>query len=267
MRAPFFYTSPNTARINLSVDIPAEAIKFEKVKGKQHSAVNVLGIAYLPDGTIGARFSDTVNLDFDGKKEVEEFQKRPFHYENQFEVASGQYNLKVVFNSGSQSFGKLEQQLVVDPYDGKQFSLSGLALTNEAHRVSDAPLGMDALLLDDRKPLVVSGVQIVPSATNHFKKTDNAGVYLEIYAPSLLGANPPQVGLELKILDSKTKEQKASIPPESVASMVQPGSPLIPIALRLPIAALTPGTYQVDVRAMDTAGNSTKVRSADFELE
>ena len=267
MRAPFFYTSPNTARINLSVDIPAEAIRFEKVKGKQHSAVNVLGIAYLPDGTIGARFSDTVNLDFDGKKDVEEFLKRPFHYENQFEVASGQYNLKVVFNSGSQSFGKLELPLAVDPYDGKQFSLSGLALTNEVHRVSDAPLGMDALLLDDRKPLVVSGVQIVPSATNHFKKTDNTGVYLEIYAPLLVGANPPQVGLELKILDPKTKEQKASIPLQSVASMVQPGSPLIAIALKLPITTLTPGLYQVDVRAMDTAGNSTKVRSADFELE
>ena len=83
-------------------------LKFEKVKGKQHSSVNVLGIAYKPDGTIAARFSDTVDLDFDGKKEVEEFQKQPFHYENQFDVASGQYTLKVVFSSGNESFGKLQ---------------------------------------------------------------------------------------------------------------------------------------------------------------
>jgi len=268
MRAPFFYTSPNTARIDLVVDIPADAIKFEKVKGKQHSALNVLGIAYKPDGTVGARFSDTVNLDFDGKKEVEEFQKWPFHYENQFEVASGQYNLKVVFNSGSQSFGKLQMPVVIDPYDGKQFSLSGLALTNEAHRVADSPpTGMDGLLLDDKKPLVASGMQIVPSATNHFKKTDTAGVYLEIYAPLLVGPTPPMIGLELRVVDPKTKEQKSTTGLINMASAMQPGSPLIPIALRLPIASLSPGSYQVELKAQDSAGNATNVRSADFEVE
>jgi VWFA-related protein len=267
MRAPFFYTSPNTARINLAIDIPSQAIAFEKVKGKQHSAVNVLGIAYKPDGAIAARFSDTVNLDLDGKKEVEEFRQQPFHYENQFEVASGQYNLKVVFNSGSQSFGKMEVPLVIDPYDGKQFSLSALALSNDLHRVSDDLSGIDAELLEDKKPLVVQGMQIVPSATNHFKKTDNTAIYAEIYAPLLVGANPPQVGLSLTIVDSKTKEQKMAVGVKSLASAIQPGSPLIPIGLKLPITSLTPGSYQVELQALDSAGNSTKVRSADFEVE
>src|SRR5579863_5783749 len=106
MQAPFFYTSPNTAQVHLAVEIPSAAFKFEKVKGKQHAALNILGIAYKPDASIAARFSDTVNLDFEGKKEVEEFQKQPFHYENQFGVASGDYKLRVAFSSGSESFGK-----------------------------------------------------------------------------------------------------------------------------------------------------------------
>jgi hypothetical protein len=42
---------------------------------------------------------------------------------------------------------------------------------------------------------------------------------------------------------------------------------LIPIALRLPVATLAPGSYQVELKAMDSAGNSTNVRSADFEVE
>jgi hypothetical protein len=98
VEAPFFYTSPNTARVDLAMDIPSAAMKFEKVKGKQHSAVNILGIAYRSDGSIAARFSDTVNLDFEDKKELQDFQKQPFHYENQFDLASGQYNLRVVFS-------------------------------------------------------------------------------------------------------------------------------------------------------------------------
>ena len=108
MQAPFFYTSPNTAQVHLAVEIPSAALKFEKVKGKQHAAINILGIAYKPDASIAARFSDTVNVDFDDKKQIEEFQKQPFRYENQFGIASGEYKLKVVFSSGNESFGKLE---------------------------------------------------------------------------------------------------------------------------------------------------------------
>ena len=53
----------------------------------------------------------------------------------------------------------------------------------------------------------------------------------------------------------------------SMASETPPGSPVVPVGLKLPIASLTPGSYQVELRAQDSAGNSTKVRSVDFEVE
>jgi len=264
MQAPFFYTSPNTARVNLAIGIPSNALKFEKVKGKQHSSVNVLGIAYKPDGTIAARFSDTVDLDFDGKKEMEEFQKQPFHYENQFDVSSGQYNLKVVFSSGSESFGKLQLPLVIDPYDGKQFSMSGVALSNEMQRVSDQSTGLDSQLLADRTPLVVQGIQIVPSDSNRFKKTDNAAIYAEVYAPLLAGPNPPQVGVEVIVMDRKTGEKKVDV---ATRPANQAGSSVVPVGLKLPVDSLAPGSYRVELRALDSVGNSAKPRTADFEVE
>ena len=55
---------------------------------------------------VGARFSDTVKLDYDKKDEVAEFAEKPYHYENQFEISPGKYDLKVVFNSGGSNFGK-----------------------------------------------------------------------------------------------------------------------------------------------------------------
>jgi hypothetical protein len=64
-------------------------MKFEKQKGKMHAEMNVLGIAYKEDGSVAARFSDTVKREFEDKKQVEAFEKEPFHYENQFDVASG----------------------------------------------------------------------------------------------------------------------------------------------------------------------------------
>src|ERR1022692_1517521 len=265
MQAPFFYTSPNTAQVHLAVDISSAALKFEKVKGKQHAAVNILGIAYKPDGSIAARFSDTANVDLDGKKEVEEFQKEPFHYENQFDIASGEYKLRVVFSCGNESFGKLETPLLIDPYGGKEFSISGLALSNNIHRASDVATGLDSQLLEDRTPLLVQGMQISPSASNHFKKTDVAGLYAQIYEPLLKGPSPPGVAFELKVVERTSGQEKFSV--RDRIPQGKTGDPVIPLGLQIPVTKLDPGSYRVELRAGDSVGNNSKTRTADFELE
>jgi VWFA-related protein len=265
MQAPFFFTSPNTAQIHLAVEIPSSALKFEKVKGKQHAALNILGIAYKPDNSIAARFSDTVNLDLDGKKELEEFQKQPFHYENQFGIASGEYKMKVVFSSGNENFGKLETPLVIDSYRDQEFSISGVALSNSIRRASDLSTDLDSQLLEDRTPLLVQGMQISPSASNHFKKTDTAAVYAEVYEPLLRQPNPPQVAFELNVVERKTGQRKVHIGDR--APKGNEGNPVIPLGLKLPVASLEPGSYRLELRALDTAGNISKTRSTDFEVE
>ena len=266
MRAPFFYTSPNAARVDLAIEIPSESLKFEKVKGKLHSEVNVLGIAYKLDGAIAARFSDTVKLDLENQKELAAFKQKPLHYENQFDVASGQYNFKVVFSSGGESFGKLEQPLVVEPNDGNQFGLSGLALSKEVHKVSELETALDAELLEGRSPLVALGLQFTPTGANRFKTTDSATMYLEIYEPLLVGGNPPKVAVQLRLVDRKTGDQKVDSGVVEVANFIHAGNPVIPVGLRLPVASLAVGSYRAELTALDSAGKSV-VRSADFEIE
>jgi hypothetical protein len=265
MQAPFFYTAANTAKIHLALEIPSSALKFEKVKGKQHAGLNILGIAYKPDNSIAARFSDTVNLDFDGKKEAEEFQKQPFHYENQFGIACGEYKLKVVFSSGNESFGKLESPLVIDPYKDQQFSMSAVALSNSVRRAADMTTDLDSQLLQDKTPLLVQGLQISPSASNHFKKTDSAAIYAEVYEPLLKNATPPDVGYEVTIVELKSGQQKFHVGGRTQKGNA--GNPVIPVGLKLPVASLDPGSYRLDLRAVDSVGNASKTRSTEFEVE
>jgi hypothetical protein len=249
------------------MEIPTSAVKFEKVKGKQHADINLLGIAYKPDGSVAGRFSDSVALDFDGKKEAEDFTRHPMHYENQFELACGQYSLKVAFNSGGQSFGKLEVPLVIDTYKQNQFSISGLALSSEQHPLSDMATGLDAQLLADRTPLVVHGLQMVPSGTNLFTTKDSAVVYFEVYDPLLVGPNPPKINLVYSVLDRKSGERKIDTSITNTASAVQAGSPVVPMGLKIPVGTLGPGAYRVEVRALDLAGNSSPLRSAEFIVQ
>ncbi|MEQ1473410.1 MAG: VWA domain-containing protein, partial [Candidatus Acidiferrum sp.] len=146
MQAPYFYTSANVARVNLAMEIPADTVKFDKEKGKYHANLNVLGIAYRPDGSVGARFSDTVNLDLE-KDDWKEFTKTPYRYENQFDATPGTYKLTVVLSAGGDAFGKFESPLQIDAYDGKHFSLGSVALTDAAQRIGDIPTSLDSALL------------------------------------------------------------------------------------------------------------------------
>jgi len=267
LRTPYFYDGPEQARVHMVLDIPSNSLQFEKVKGKQHADINILGIAYTPSGAVGARFSDTVNLDLDDKKAVEEFQKSPFHYENQFDVAPGTYNLRVAFSSGNKSFGKLETPLTVATYDGKNIGISSIVLSNNLTRVSELDTVLDSQLLEDRKPLIARGYQILPSASNHFKTTDNTAVYVEVYDPLLSGDKPPQVGIEFRVVDKKTGKASFDVGVTDTKDLIKPGNPLVPIGLKLPVSTLPPGSYRVDIRAQDSIGHSTTFQTTDFEVE
>lgn len=269
MQVPYFYTAPNVARVNVAMEIATDKIKFEKEKGKYHAVVNILGLANLPDGSVGARFSDALKIDFEDKKQMEAFKEHPMHYENQFDVASGKYNLKVVFSSGGDSFGKVEMPLNVDPYDTKQFSMSALALSKEVHRASDLGTGLDALLLEDRVPLIANGMQMVPYGSNQFKKGDFVGFYTELYEPLMVNATStsrPVVAFDLRILDAKSGAQKLDTGLMQVPLPTQAGSPTIPLGAKIPTDSLTPGDYKVEIKAVDSGGKQF-IRSTEIQLE
>ena len=268
MALPFFYTAPNTARVDVAMEMPASALKFEKVKGKFHAEVNVLGIAYAAgDNSPAAKFSDTLKLEFSDKKELQEFQSKPMHYDTQFDVASGEYKLKVVFTSGGASFGKVEMPLKIDAYDTTKFGLSGIALSKDIHKVSDLDVGLDAALLENKTPLVSSGLELTPTGSSTFKKAEPAALYVEIYDPLLTGKTTPKVGLKLRIVDRKSGEQKLDTGYVSMARYIRPGNAVVPVGLRMPVDTLSPGVYRAELKAIDSSGNESVLRSTDFVVE
>ena len=261
MQAPFFYTGPDTARVDVAIDIPSANVKFEKVKGKFHAEVNVLGIVARPNAEVAARFSDVVKLDLDNKKEVEKFQENPYHYDNQFDVATGKYTFKVVFSSGGESFGKLETPLDIEPFDGKHFAISSLVLSPEMHPAAeDATL--DTVLMEGHTPLVAGNLRFTPAGSYKFAAGQSPGIYLEVYEP-LLADSDTELAVVLRVLDGKTGAVKADSGFVSVTKFAHKGNPTVPVGLKLPLAGVTPGQYKLEIKAID-AQNREVVRTAEF---
>jgi hypothetical protein len=265
IQTPYFYTAPNVARVNLAMEFPSESFKFDKDKGKYHANLNVLGIAYRPDGSVGAKFSDTVTLDLE-KDEMKELTKGPYRYENQFDAAPGQYKLTVVLSGGGDTFGKFESPLAIDGYDGKKFSLGAVALTNSAQRLTDIPTSVEAALAEDRTPLVVKGMQIFPSANNRFKKSDKIILYTEVYEPLETSDTPPRVGVGYRILERGTGKQVFFSNVVPAEEFIHKGNPVIPVGLMVKVDNLTPGGYTLVMQAVDSANNKAPNRTVEFDV-
>jgi hypothetical protein len=266
-QAPYFYTGPGVARVNLAMEIPQDMFKFDKDKGKYHSSLSVLGIAYRDDGTIGARFSDQVKLDLE-KDEWKEFTKTAFRYQNQFDAVPGRYKMTVVLSAGNDTYGKSSWPLDIDNYDGKQLALGGIALTNNAQPVEQlaANTDLDSVLLEDRTPLVVKGMQIVPLPVNRFKKTDKVILYSEIYDALLTGEKPPRIALGYKVQERATNKEVFFTGTLPADDFLQKGSPVVPVGLIVMVKDLAPGSYRVVLMAADSAGRQAPARTVDFDV-
>jgi hypothetical protein len=264
LQAPFFYSGPNVAQVNLAMEIPGDSLIFNKDKGKYHANVNVLGIAYNPDGSVGARFNDTLNLDFE-KDDWKEFTKQPYRYQNQFDAAPGAYKLSVVLSSGGDSFAKFEMPLKIDAYDGNKFTLGGVVLSKTIQAVDQIPMDVDATLLEDRTPMIVKGMQITPAANYSFKQSDSVVIYSQVYEPLLKSDAPPRVVAGYSIMDASNKQVffSGAIPLEEY---VQKGNAVVPFGLMVKVKDLPPGNYRLVLQAADGAHNQAPNREAQFSV-
>ena len=267
LSAPHFYTGADVARVNLTLAVPAGSLAFEKEKGKFHYEINILGIAYDDHNSVAARFSDTIKMDLE-KKDQKEFSKGSYTYRNNFNIAPGNYTLKVVLAAGGQKFGKYEKPLSIAPYNGSEFRISSVALSSQMQPVSNLTAGLDAALLEERTPLVTRGMEIIPSSNNQFNREDKVGLYVEVYEPLMTQPTPPRVGVIFNVVDAKTNQQVFTSNTVLINDFAEQGNPVIPVGLLVPVEKLNlpAGEYRVELLARDDRGNVSSQQTAAFAL-
>ena len=187
----------------------------------------------------------------------------PLRYETQLHLRPGEYDLRVELMDGKK-FGRAEASFTVDSYDNKRLAISGVAL---ARRFGEAPVGSQGVptaLPENFAPLVTKGVEVTPTANTDFKKDDPFYFYCQVLVPAVAG--PPSVQAHLQILDLKTGETVKQLQPVDAAPYAVQGSPIVPIGGGVDIKSLPKGSYQLQVRAVDSGGQTTAWHSADFTI-
>jgi VWFA-related protein len=266
MEAPYFYSQPGTARVNLVMEVDPMGFQFAKEKGRLHASLDVAGIAARKDGSEAARFSDKVNFDFPDQKGVDAFLSAPYRYTNQFDIAPGDYTLHVAFAQGEKNFGKAAIPLAVEAWNGQAFSASGLALSHNAHPATDIAAALDPSLLEGPQTLISAGTQVTPTGNSTFRVGERGFYYFEAYEPRL-GNAPPAIMVRTRVLDGAGGKQISDSGQLNAASFVKPGNGTVPIGLVLPSAGLPAGTYRLEVSVNDGSKPEPVMRTVDFEVK
>ena len=265
LRTPYFYVRPGVARVDLALSIPGSAIEFEKQRDDFHSQVNLVGIAYRDDGSVAARFSDKVPLDY-ARDEQEAAAKAPFNYQTSFRIATGDYTFKLAVSAGGAEFGKYVTPLVVDPFSGKQLTLSGPAFGDRAIPSLLSSSDIDQKNIEGSAPMVAGGAQLVPSSSNHFQQGAQPVVYVEVYDPLLESSNP-QMGILFNILNAKTNQKVYSSNTLPINQFARQGNPLVPVIFKLLTDKLPAGDYTLEIWARDSAPSISPVQTGNFSIE
>jgi VWFA-related protein len=262
-RPLYFYDSPRTARVLVVSRIRMEKAAFKKKGGQLGTDLNIMGVAYAEDGSIAARFSETLPLAFDKEKEPE-FRKKVLAYRNYFKLRPGKYRLKLAVSDESDNLGSMEQPLQVPALPDRGFAGSSIVIAEQALRMPDLIRNLQTQLLDEDDPLLYRGIQIEPRVENRLHA--GAGIPLAFRVYNLPGPHDRwNLTAKVRLLDENGQEYDLRpIPLKAAASPAGKAEALV--AFNISLSPVPPGKYRLIIEAGEPGSQDIATLQTDLEF-
>jgi hypothetical protein len=110
-------------------------------------------------------------------------------------------------------------------------------------------------------------MEVIPSGSNRFKKSDKVALYAQVYDPGVANPSPPALRVAYQVVDQKTGKPIFATGTIDASPFVEKGSPMVPLALVIPTDTFAPGAYRIELQAGEAGGASSPVRTVDFIVE
>jgi hypothetical protein len=262
-RPAYFFNSPRSAKVLIAARIAMAKMAFKKKGGQLGTDLNLMGVAYAEDGSIAARFSETLPVSFDKEKEAE-FRKGNLAYRNYFKLRPGKYRLKLAASDESNNLGSAEQSFEVPALPEQGLAASSLVIAERMSRLPDLIQNLQAQMLDESDPLLYSGMQIEPRVDNRLPVNTVFPVLFRIYnLPS--PADQLNLVAKPKLVGDQGKE--FALDPIALQKLMNPtGKGEAVVALRLPFKDVPPGKYRLIIETTGESTAGTAIIQTDLEF-
>jgi mRNA-degrading endonuclease RelE of RelBE toxin-antitoxin system len=262
-RSAYFYDSPNLAKVVISVRIGTEKMKLKKKGSELRGDLNIMGVAYAENGTVAARFSETLHLSFD-KEEEEQFRKITLSYRNYFRLRPGEYRLKLAVSDEARNLGSAERFLPLPVLPERKLAGSSLVLAEQTSALPQLIQNLNSKLLDDSNPLIYAGMQIFPSVENRLPVDAPFPVFFKLYNLAA-GSEPSKLMVKAKLLRDNGEEE--SLPWLSLGQNVyRTGNMEAAVGINLTFGNIQPGKYKLVVETSEPDKTASTIVQTDVEI-
>ncbi len=236
-----------------SIQIARQFMTFNRAEDKQSAVIDLSGVVLNDQGKPVASFKDRLEVAVWFPQYVGQ-PRRDLVYNFQSPLAPGLYQVRVATRDGKTGrTGSAIEWIEIPDLSKQKLSLGSLILGETPREAVEAAASSEPTA--------------VVSVDKRFPRSSRLRLLTYIYnaARGANGATPPDVALQVIILRN---EQAVLTNPLHKVEPIPGGDPTaIPYAAEVPLSALVPGRYVLQVTAIDHLGKTTVSQTAGFDVE
>jgi len=245
--------------VPLSLEVPPDAVKFDRKGDKQVVQFDVVGVIREAPGKIVARLGGGFNIPLSAEQ-YESIHQNNIFFRQDMELLPGAYNVEIVFRDKLSGKIAAKRRELVLPTLNSEFSMSGVTLSRFVEPIKKAPETGETIDVFSQ-----GGVRIRPTPRRKFRPTDNLVVLFELYnAAAKAETGKPMVWVTLKLMKDG---QSATTPMDYVLTeTVATPSPHLTFAKYVKLAGLQAGKYVAIIEARDRTTQKLLTRQESFVI-
>jgi VWFA-related protein len=245
--------------VPLSLEVPPDAVKFDRKGDRQVVQFDMLGVIREAPGKIVARLGGGFNIPLTAEQ-YESIQRNNIFFRQDMELLPGAYNVEIVFRDKLSGKITAKRREFVLPPLNSEFSMSGVTLSRFVEPIKKAPETGEIVDVFSQ-----GGFRIRPTPSRKFRSTDNLIVLFELYnAATKAETGKPMVWVTLKLMKDG---QLATTPIDYVLTeTVAAPSPHLTFAKYVKLAGLQAGNYVAIIEARDRTTQKLLTRQESFVI-
>jgi GWxTD domain-containing protein len=254
-RADFLRVTSGTVLVPITVQVPNRDLSFQSKQGVYTAVLDLYGRISTPGGVVVQTFEDVISRDF--PESLFQSSLNLFSiYQKSLPLRSGLYRLDLVIkDTMSGNLGVFNTAVRVPRFEDDKMDASSLILADQVEGVPSQQIGTGQFVLNSYK--------VRPRLSREFSRTDKLGIFLQLYN---LKVDDTSHKTDVSVAYRIMKDQQEVWHAVETAEHLRQGGEQLTIQRYLPVDSLAPGTYTIEVIAMDLLTNQTITRGAEFTV-
>jgi VWFA-related protein len=256
--SPFRYSGGHYV-VPLSIEVPPNAVKFDRKGDKQQMQLDVFGVIREADDKIVSRLGGYFNVGLTAEQ-FQTIQSNNIFYRQDMELAPGTYQIELIIRDRLSGKLAARRERLVLPATGVEFAASAIVLSRLAMPTQSPAGGAHS-----GDVFRQGGIEIRPSPARQFRLTDNLIIFFELYNAAIHAeTGKPQVRVTLTVL----KENQLAIKPIDYLLTETATEPLAHLlfAKYIKLAGLSPGSYAAKIEAKDMVTRKSVTQQVPFTI-